>query len=151
MSEIELKLQLLKKCQIMIAERKQSILHNLKQIEESLFSETKSSAGDKHETGRAMLQIERENTGKQLSQVQAIEVILIRIQLQKTDRVSLGSVVMTSGGNYFLSVPTGEIILDKTTYYAIGVGAPIGKLLLGKAVGEEVRFRESVLTIQKIF
>ena len=39
---------------------KKSIL----ELQQSLDSETKSSAGDKHETGRAMLQIDLEKAGK---------------------------------------------------------------------------------------
>ena len=41
----------------------------MKEIKEALFEEIKSSVGDKHETGRAMLQLEREKVGNQFYEV----------------------------------------------------------------------------------
>ena len=37
---------------------------------EALASESKNSAGDKHETGRAMLQLEREKLGEQIKKTE---------------------------------------------------------------------------------
>ena len=39
----------------------------------ALESESKSSAGDKHETGRAMIQLEREKLGEQIKKAEKIE------------------------------------------------------------------------------
>lgn len=41
----------------------------LRELNESAANNTKSSAGDKHETERAMVQIEQEAIGKQLHEV----------------------------------------------------------------------------------
>lgn len=38
----------------------------LNDIKEALFQDSKSTAGDKHETSRAMAQLEQEKLGKQL-------------------------------------------------------------------------------------
>ncbi|MFT5892947.1 MAG: hypothetical protein ACI9Y7_003062, partial [Dokdonia sp.] len=53
--------------------------------------------------------------------------------------------------NYFIGIPAGEIKTEVGVFYAIGVGSPIGQLLLGKREGDEVRFRESVLNIHSIY
>ena len=55
-----IKQELYKLCLEYVENRFQTIQNTIKEIQESLGSETKSSAGDKHETGRAMLQLERE-------------------------------------------------------------------------------------------
>ncbi len=49
-----------------------AILHNPNK--KALFSETKSSAGDKHETGRAMLQLEMEKTSQQLAVINQMKM-----------------------------------------------------------------------------
>jgi len=66
---LEIKQQLFNKCLDAIDSRFQTIQNTISEIQESLTSETKSSAGDKHETGRAMLQLEREKAGNQLSEI----------------------------------------------------------------------------------
>ena len=53
---MEIKEKLYTKCIQFIENRHQTIQNSISEIQESLLSETKSSAGDKHETGRAMLQ-----------------------------------------------------------------------------------------------
>ena len=54
--------QLLQHLEQNIAETEQAIAS----AKESRDNESKSSAGDKYETGRAMMQIELENNGRQL-------------------------------------------------------------------------------------
>ena len=63
----ELKFELQQQCKDLIKSRHRSILNTISDIETSLKDESKNTSGDKHNTGRAMLQIERENAGKQLN------------------------------------------------------------------------------------
>ena len=79
-----IKESLFKKCEAFVEKRLQSIQKANSEIQESLLSETKSSAGDKHETGRAMLQLEREKTGQQLAEIQKTQEILSKIDVSKT-------------------------------------------------------------------
>ena len=69
MNQQELKTHLLSICVSQLATRRASVDKILANVALSLKEETKSSAGDKHETGRAMLQLERENAGKQLAEI----------------------------------------------------------------------------------
>ena len=69
-------------CEAFVNERLNSIQERIHNIQESLMSETKSSAGDKHETGRAMLDIERENTSKQLQEVEILINLLKKIDIR---------------------------------------------------------------------
>jgi len=68
-------------CEEFINERIDRIESYIREIEGALASETKSSAGDKHETGRAMIQLEREKLGQQLSEAEKMKSILTRIQI----------------------------------------------------------------------
>jgi len=152
MKQQQLKEALFKYCTSQLALRRAAVDKILANVALSLKEETKSSAGDKHETGRAMLQLERENAGKQLAEIEKLETILPRISTDiSSGPIHLGSVVKTSQANYFIAIPVGEIkIEDEEVYYAIGVGAPIGQLLLGKKVGEEVQFQGKTFSIKTI-
>ena len=67
---LKIKENLYLQCVDFVENRFQTIQKTIDEIQESLTSETKSSAGDKHETGRAMLQLEREKAGNQLAEIQ---------------------------------------------------------------------------------
>ena len=128
-----------------------SIQKTLNEIAESLTTETKSSAGDKHETGRAMLQLEREKTGNQLSEIQKTKETLLKIDTSSVNElVSLGSVVYTSQANYYIAISAGEIEINAIRYYAISPDTPIGKLILGKKTNDTINFRDQIFKITKV-
>ncbi len=151
MKNLSIKQQLYNQCQAFLNERLEVIQNTISEIQKSLESETKSSAGDKHETGRAMLQLEREKAGQQLAEIQKLQELL-----QKTDntseqeRVALGSVVFTSDKNYYIGISAGEFEINNTTFYAISAATPIGKLLLSKTKGNTVEFRRQKFSILKV-
>lgn len=151
MKNLKIKTQLLQLCHQSLETRLQSILVVIEDIKQSLQSETKSSAGDKHETGRAMLQLEREKAGHQLAEIEKTKQILSKINPESTSKnIGLGSVVFTTTSNYFISISAGELKVDSDTFYAISASTPIGQLLLGKSVGDEVTFRNMTFEITEI-
>ncbi|MDO5970364.1 3-oxoacyl-ACP synthase [Flavivirga aquimarina] len=149
---MKIKEALYSQCLDLVNGRFQTIQNTINEIQVSLTSETKSSAGDKHETGRAMLQLEREKAGNQLAEIQKIKETLSKIDVSKTLKiVGLGSVVYTSQANYFIAISVGELVIDGITFYAISPNTPIGKLLIGKRAGDSNSFRNQEFVIQKIF
>src|SRR5690606_20313898 len=123
----------------------------IKSLEVSLHSQTKSSAGDKHETGRAMVQLEREKTGRQLFEAERLEKLISKVSIENPSEViKLGSLVTTSQVNYFIAISVGKVEVKNASYYAIAPDTPIGKLLMGKKVEDEVIFNEACFRILKI-
>ncbi|MGJ8591539.1 MAG: 3-oxoacyl-ACP synthase [Aquaticitalea sp.] len=150
-NNLELKQQLYKLCQDFVENRNKTVQNTIKEIQESLTSETKSSAGDKHETGRAMLQLEREKAGHQLAEIEKLEESLSKIDVTFTSQiVGLGSVVFTSQANYFIAISAGQLKVDSQLFYAISPNTPIGLLLMGKKVGDAVGFRDQRFKIKKV-
>lgn len=151
MNDLKLKETLYNHCSNFIENRFQTIQNTINEIQVSLTSETKSSAGDKHETGRAMLQLEREKAGNQLAEIQKLKESFSKIDISKISKtVGLGSIVITSQNNYFISISAGEFTVENDTYYAISPNTPMGQLLLGKKVGDDVVFREQKFKIEKV-
>jgi len=148
---MDLKHQLFKICQEFVQNKLQTIEQTIQSNQHALESETKSSAGDKHETGRAMLQLEMEKAGQQLKGVSEMKQQLDRIDIEFVSKnIRLGSVVFTNQANYFIAISSGKIEIDKTVFFAISSDSPIGKLLLGKEVNDEVVFREQPIRIENI-
>ena len=118
----------------------------------SANKETKSSAGDKFETARAMMQAQRDQYAQQLS-----NAILLRTQLSQIDteqifeKVQLGSVVKTPLANYFISISAGRLSVGEEKYYAISPQAPLAKILLSKSVGDTIIFNNKEIEILEVF
>ncbi|MEL0455379.1 3-oxoacyl-ACP synthase [Flavobacteriaceae bacterium SZ-1-7] len=146
-----LKRNLFFQCEAFLNVRLETVKHTIDQIQEALNSETKSSAGDKHETGRAMLQLEREKAGNQLAEIEKTKQILSKINIESTSKtIGLGSVVFTTQANYFIAISAGELIVEKQKFYAISASTPIGQLLLGKKVNDEIVFRNQHFKITRM-
>jgi len=109
-------------------------------LKEDLENESKSSAGDKYETGREMINIEWNKLTVQLNEYDRLAQILKRIEDHRSsEKVIVGSIVFTDAASYFISIPAGEIKVGNKRYYAVGVKAPIAQQLLGKEKGDQFK------------
>ncbi|TYB74127.1 3-oxoacyl-ACP synthase [Bizionia gelidisalsuginis] len=138
-------------CAAFIEAKRQTIQHTIFEIQQSLTSETKSSAGDKHETGRAMLQIEREKAGQQLAEIQKLQEHLSKMDSKIIGAtIRLGSMVITTNVNYYIAISAGRLEWNNTVFYAISPSTPMGQLLMGKTVGDSIVFRDIKSTIIQV-
>ncbi|MCH3883834.1 3-oxoacyl-ACP synthase [Tenacibaculum aquimarinum] len=148
---METKEELYKLCKEYVNKRLQTVEDIISSNQKALQSETKSSAGDKHETGRAMLQLEMEKAGQQLAGITQMKEVLARIDVKKTSKVArLGSLISTDKANYFLIISAGKLTAFGKDYFAISVVSPIGKLLLGKQKNDVIIFNNNKSIIKKI-
>ncbi|WP_066222674.1 3-oxoacyl-ACP synthase [Formosa haliotis] len=147
----EIKAKLLQRCEAFIDKRLANVQHNIAEVQEALTSETKSSAGDKHETGRAMLQLEREKFGAQLAEINQVKQAVSKINVLKhSDTICVGSAVITNQSNYFIAISAGEIEINNLKFFAIAPNTPIGQLLLSKRAGDTIQFREQEFIISEV-
>lgn len=132
--------------------KKQNILEQRKnELQWALTNETKSSAGDKHEIGRAMIQLEREKLGNQLAEMeQNFQKLRPLKNHVNTGIVSVGSVVHIDNANYYIALATESCEIESKTYYCISPISPIGNLLLGKKIKEHINFNNTESTIIEI-
>ncbi|QLG45435.1 GreA/GreB family elongation factor [Costertonia aggregata] len=138
-------------CKDVVEQRIYRIQKNIKEVQESLGSETKSSAGDKHETGRAMLQLEREKLGQQLAEAEKMQRVLYKVPLESSSKiVGLGSLVQTENLAYYIAISAGEYNKDHTSVFCISAATPIGRSLMGKSVGDTIVWNTNVLKIVDI-
>ncbi len=128
------------------------IQSEIEKIKEALHSEVKSTAGDKHETGRAMLQLEREKLGAQLAEAEKMKKVLDKVPIDmKNEKIGLGSLVETKKANYYISISAGRFTIDDMHIFCISPSTPIGKLLMGKSVNDSIQFNNVVQKIIKVY
>lgn len=133
-----------KHCEKLLRQKAAAYLEQDQALLNALDSEGKSSAGDKHETGRAMIQLEREKLAQQR---QLNEIAFQQLSALKNKKPSTligpGSLVKTTLATYYLAVPAHPFFYDGQPIYCISPQSPIGQLLRSKKMGESFSFRDS--------
>ena len=148
---MELKKRLLEHCWSYLENKQENLRSRRRLLDDSLQNETKSTVGDKHETGRAMVQLEQEKLGKQERDLEVLREILQRINIDKhSPKASLGSLVKTDSKSYFLGIFAGSFQQGDNRIFCISTASPIGCLLLGKSVGESYVFNGETSHILEI-
>lgn len=114
---------------------------------ESRDSDTKSSAGDKFETGREMMQREMDKLSALVDNtLNAIAKLDRLADLPASAVISEGSLVETDQETYFISIGYGKL----DSIYAISIESPLGLELKGKRVGDRIEMRGRHITIKSI-
>lgn len=114
-------------------------------------SDTKSSAGDKHEVGRAMAQQELDQLEGQLANTRNLLHELAKVPMERTfDQVGFGSMVRTDLGTYFIAVGLGAITVDGERCFAVSLASPIGQALNSKRPGETVLFNGKTIAVLEL-
>ena len=129
---IDVKRQLYKHCKQLIEERIQRARASLRDAQEAAEEETKSSAGDKYETGRAMMLMEMDKHGKYLADSIRLMQVLDQLDVyESTEEIMQGCLVKTNHGLYYLAISLGSVQLEGQNYYTISPASPIGTKLMG--------------------
>lgn len=146
-----IKEQLLKFCWDYVGEKSQRLKNSHADLQESLDSETKNSTGDKHETGRAMVQLEQEKLAQQFTELEKTKNILQRVDVRiKSGTIGLGSLVRTNAADYFIAISAGVFKQEGKPIYCISQEAPIAQLLMGKKKGETFVFNGNSHTVLEV-
>lgn len=123
----------------------------LDDLKESSSNETKSTAGDKHETALAMLQIEQKNISQQLKEALDQRVLFQQIDPTITrQEVGSGSLLKTNRGYLLLSIALGKKIVDGVTIIAISPRSPLGQKLIGLKVNDTAEINGIEYVVESI-
>ena len=146
-----IKIKLHQKCLEVVDSRIAEYKKRTEEFQQAANLETKSSAGDKYETGRAMMQLEKDKIAEQLSEVLKLKKVLDQIDVNKVYSVAeLGALVETDKGIYYISTSLGKVSFEGGDYFCLSPVAPFGKALIGKEVNDAVIFNSMTSKIRAI-
>jgi hypothetical protein len=147
----EIKRQLFAECQRRLEESIKKLDAALQDVVASRDGETKSSAGDKFETGRAMMQMEEAKLRGQLGEAHESLRQLLSIDLTpERQRVSAGALVGTNRGNFFIASGIGKVLVEGRPFFCTSPASPIARAMLGKKVTEEIVFNDMTFRILEL-
>ncbi len=139
-------------CRRVIHDRITNLKSQMSELVNDAANDSKSTAGDKHETSRAMMQLEQEKLGAQLKILEEQLRQLDQLPLQNNSgKVSNGSLVETDRGWIFIGVALGKLNTEGADVICITNQSPLGKLLTGKSSGDSVslnNIKYSILSVQ---
>ncbi|WP_299501724.1 3-oxoacyl-ACP synthase [Mucilaginibacter sp.] len=133
-----LKEALYKQCLDYVQQRMQAAEQGIKEAQKAASDDTKSSAGDKYETGREMMQQETNRNMAQLNEANKLKVALTLVNTTaEFKQVETGSVVITNNGNFYLAISAGTLTVNGENYFAISPASPIALKMKGLKVGDK--------------
>ncbi len=139
MTSESIKQHLYAQCEHYVQQRIETAKLAMEAAQESANSESKSSAGDKYETGRAMAQLERDRHAQLLAQARKMEQELVRVNVTKVyETVQAGSLVSTNRGAFFISISAGKLRVAEADYFAVSPASPVAAALSGHKAGDVV-------------
>lgn len=127
---------------VQLIENKLDLLQGLIDSAQKASSEdTKSSAGDKYETSREMMQAEKDKAYGQIAEISKMRKVLSEINSKEEHvKIGLGSFFKSSIGYFYLSVALGEIEIEDIKVFAISPVSPLGKELVGLSINDKINF-----------
>ena len=137
-------------CLTYVQQRINTAAEAMRAAQESANSESKSSAGDKYETGRAMAQLECDRHAQLLADAQRMKQELEQLDLTPATLIRPGSLAKTDRGTFFISISAGRISLEGQDYMAVSAASPIGTALRGKRVGEVAVFNKIRYVVEAV-
>ncbi len=147
---MNLKQSACRKCREIVAGKLTALKDAMQDLAASAANETKSTAGDKYETARAMLHIEQDRVRKQIAVLSAQQTVLDAIDPDvPLQRVALGSFVETARATYFLSIALGKLHVEGQDLVALSLQSPLGAALKGLQAGDKFVMNDGIEAVIK--
>jgi hypothetical protein len=146
-----LKEQLYNACVDYVQKRMMAAELGIQEAQQAAKDDTKSSAGDKYETGREMAQQETNRNMAQLNEANKLKVALNGIGFTKSSGIAdAGSIIITNNGNFYLAISAGTLTVEGNNYFAISPASPIGLKLKGQKAGGEFSLNGKAYVVTEV-
>jgi hypothetical protein len=124
-----------------ILEKKEDLDSQLKALQQASNADTKSSMGDKYETGRESINQSRGLLEKQRALLIRSAAIVEQIPIGPTTIVASGALIKIHLGWIWVAASVGKVTCQGQEVQVVSIDSPIIMVLKGKRKGESVIFR----------
>lgn len=148
----DMKLQWVNAYRDLIDSKIKSIQVEIKSLTDDAQNDAKSSSGDKHETGLAMMHLEQERLSNKWREWMVLKEQLERIDFtKKSSKVEVGSLVKLNDSLYLIAVGLPVLKLNHEKCIGVSPKAPLVEKLLGKSVGDQLSFNNQIFIITELY
>jgi len=132
-------------------DRINSLREMIVDLTEDSLNDAKGSAGDKHETGLAMMHLEQEKLNRKLQEVVDIQSKFLKIDYSiVSNQVILGSLVSANETYFLISVSLPKIEIEGKNIFAVSPEAPLAQKMLGAVLGDVITVNQIDYLIRSI-
>jgi len=139
--------KLLGQCREVVEKKIQILQTELSHLTQAKAEDTKSSAGDKYETGREMVNGEMNKLLGQMSGLKRSLATLNNLPQATSEHVSHGCLVKTQSDWIYIAISLGQMQVAKEKILVMSPAAPLAALLMGAKKGDSVNFRDNIYQI----
>ena len=133
-------------------ERVNTLREMIVDLTEDSLNDAKGSAGDKHETGLAMMHLEQEKLNRKLLELLDTQNKFLKIDYSiVSNQVILGSLIEANETYFLMAVALPKIEVDGKTVFGMSPQSPLGELFMGKKLKEIIVFNNITYRIDSIF
>lgn len=145
------KTELKEHCVSIIQDRIAGLITAMTDAQAAANEETKSSAGDKYETSRAMNQLEKDMQARQLAENKKELAAMMEVDITGDHNVTrAGSLISCNEMDFFLLGGLGKMVVDGVTVFVISPNAPLAQSLMGKKKGDDFVFNRQTMEIREL-
>ena len=123
----------------------------LESIQESIRSETKSTAGDKHDTNRELMQQERNKAAQNVSHQLLAQKTIMELRKSKSSKqIGFGSLIQTNRSFIYIGLSIGKVAYKDQNVLCVSPVSPLARAFESKTENQEVDFNEVLYFIEKV-
>lgn len=123
----------------------------MESIVQSIQAESKSTAGDKHDTTRELMQQERNKAAQNLNnQLLAKKTLIQLVYNDGNKKAGFGSLISTDKGWIFIGLALGKIVFKDIEVICISPLSPLARVLEGCIEKDILSFNAIEYEIQKV-
>ncbi len=104
----------------------------------------------KYDSIRTEMQEEIYQMQRQLGALNMLRLNLNKVLNSPTERVQIGSIVITNKARFYISVSLGEFFFEGDRFYAISEESPMAKIMFGKKPGDSFVLNNISQTIEEV-
>ncbi|MDN3669680.1 hypothetical protein QWY93_10125 [Echinicola jeungdonensis] len=136
----------------LIQEKIEEAQLQINHLKNAAAEDTKSSAGDKYETGREMVQQEITKTEKLLQDYKTQREMVKSLPLKNnSETVRKGCVVHTQKLIFYVSVSFGKFLVEGQEIFAMSEKAPLTQKMMGKSSGDQISFNGMEYKLEAVY
>jgi transcription elongation GreA/GreB family factor len=147
----ELKKSIISHCVNLIEKQISGLRSEIADLSAGAQNENKSTAGDKHETSRAMMHLEQEKLMKRIAELELQLNQMHQIQnAEHGNQKANGVLYECDRVNIMVATGLGKIEIDNISCFVVSRQSPIAIQLSGKKVNDTIVMNKETFTIQNI-
>ena len=143
MDYINLKKSLVEYCKNRLEIKLKELTGIYQSLIDSIQTDSKSSAGDKHETFKSMMHIEQEKMQTQIKMINQQINTINQLKVEKKNRIENGTLIVTDSKVFFIAASLGLASISDQSFFIVSLDSPIIQFMKKQSINTMFTFQST--------